>query len=418
MKTFLFHKRRILLITSAINLLLLFIVAIAILGPSLDLHAQMSWTQQNTFNNFCFFYYHYGKDSSADADTANCNKENNTFLSILKQETSSDNYTKWPQQVSLNDLAAAGLLTNPQNENPIKTQQDFLVAIPSTDTGLLALFKGDPQFLLTLWDYNSTYDYIPTCGTTTPTPQISASTCTNQPSSCSVNPQSFQHSDIWPIAGPMFLSIASQTLQNQDGQHVGIYDLYGRLLLQDHCSAAALAQTMKFNGQPIAQLDQAYRLEKDAMIEIATSHLSNTPLLTALIWAASQSDNQQLDSWFSSAIIANPIPSSAQPTPSTQPTPTATPIPSSTTQFHIQIVNQDDQYSFVPPIAMIAKGTTVVWTNASDAPHTVTSIIGSNALNSPQFGPNQTFQMVFNTAGTYAYHCALHPDMEAVLIVT
>ena len=75
-----------------------------------------------------------------------------------------------------------------------------------------------------------------------------------------------------------------------------------------------LAQTLKLNGQPI-QPNQAYMLEQDALIQTAIANASNTQLLIALVWVVSQNNYQQLDNWFSSAILTDPINSNAQPAP-------------------------------------------------------------------------------------------------------
>jgi plastocyanin len=409
------------------------------LGPSPGIHAQRAWNQHNPFSVFCNFYYHDGKDISADADAATCDKQSNTFLSILQQETSSDNYTKWPQQVSLDDIAMAGQLVNLQTKTPIKTQHDFQAAIPVADTDLLNLFQGDSEFLPTVWDYNSTYDYLPPCGTATSN-TVPISTCPNQPNqapSCPVNPQSFQHTDIWPVVGPMLLTTISQDLQDQNGHAIGIYDIYGRLLLQDHCSVATLAQTLKLNGQPI-QPNQAYLLEQDALIQTAIANASNTQLLIALVWVVSQNNYQQLDNWFSSAILTDPINSSAQPTPNSQPTPSYQPPPSVQPTFsplssvsvassapqsapqsvqQVNIVEKNGKYSFEPPIVIVPKGTTVEWTNNSDAAQTIVS--DTNAFpTSSSCGSHQNIQMVFNTPGPFGYHSGTNPYMRATVIVT
>jgi plastocyanin len=86
-------------------------------------------------------------------------------------------------------------------------------------------------------------------------------------------------------------------------------------------------------------------------------------------------------------------------------------------EVQVKIVEQNDQYAFQPATLTIAKGTKVTWTNTSDAPHTVTS--DSNAFTaSSSLQQNQTFSMTFNTAGTYAYHCSIHPYMKATITVT
>ncbi len=110
----------------------------------------------------------------------------------------------------------------------------------------------------------------------------------------------------------------------------------------------------------------------------------------------------------------------------TTPTPTATSQPSATSQSSatatgtiakVKIVEKNNVYAFDPATLTITKGTQVVWTNMSDAPHTVTSDTG--AFNTPSsLMQNQTFMMTFTTAGTFAYHCNIHTYMKATITVT
>jgi plastocyanin len=83
----------------------------------------------------------------------------------------------------------------------------------------------------------------------------------------------------------------------------------------------------------------------------------------------------------------------------------------------VQIVEKNNEYSFEPATITIPKGTKVVWTNNSDAPHTVTSDTNVFSSNST-LSEKQTYAMVFNTAGTYAYHCNIHTYMKGIVIVT
>jgi len=64
------------------------------------------------------------------------------------------------------------------------------------------------------------------------------------------------------------------------------------------------------------------------------------------------------------------------PTATSQPTPSPTPTtaPSTTaTVAKVKIIEKNDMYMFDPATLTIKTGTQVVWTNMSDAPHTVTS---------------------------------------------
>ncbi len=73
-------------------------------------------------------------------------------------------------------------------------------------------------------------------------------------------------------------------------------------------------------------------------------------------------------------------------------------------------------FAFSPVTLTINKGDTVVWTNVDAAPHTVTSDSGSE-LTSDTLNKGDTYTHTFNTAGTFAYHCAFHSGMKATVVV-
>jgi plastocyanin len=101
------------------------------------------------------------------------------------------------------------------------------------------------------------------------------------------------------------------------------------------------------------------------------------------------------------------------PTATSQPTPTPTP-----TVVMVKIIEQSEKYSFSPATLSIKVGTQVVWTNTSDAPHTVTSD-SAGVFSSPgNITQHQTFMFTFTTPGTFAYHCNVHPYMKATITVT
>ena len=101
-------------------------------------------------------------------------------------------------------------------------------------------------------------------------------------------------------------------------------------------------------------------------------------------------------------------------TPTAQASPTSAPA---STIVHVQIVEHNGQYAFQPATITIRKGTQIVWTNGSDAPHTVTSDTGA-FTSSSTVTPQQTYMLTFNTAGTFTYHCSIHPYMKATITVT
>lgn len=81
----------------------------------------------------------------------------------------------------------------------------------------------------------------------------------------------------------------------------------------------------------------------------------------------------------------------------------------------VSIVEQNGQYKFRPASLTVAEGTTVTWTNNSDAPHTVTA--DGRLFDSGQVDENGTFEQTFSTAGEFAYHCAFHDYMHGTVRV-
>ena len=74
-----------------------------------------------------------------------------------------------------------------------------------------------------------------------------------------------------------------------------------------------------------------------------------------------------------------------------------------------------DNFTFNPQQITVKAGTTVVWTNHDDIPHTVTSstkVFKSNALDT-----DDKFLFTFTTPGSYLYFCALHPHMTGSIVV-
>lgn len=83
----------------------------------------------------------------------------------------------------------------------------------------------------------------------------------------------------------------------------------------------------------------------------------------------------------------------------------------------VKIVEVNNKYSFQPAEITVPKGGKIMWTNTSDAPHTVTSDTSAFTASS-NLMQNDTFSMVMTTSGTFAYHCSIHPYMKANIVVT
>ena len=71
--------------------------------------------------------------------------------------------------------------------------------------------------------------------------------------------------------------------------------------------------------------------------------------------------------------------------------------------------------AFNPSVISVTAGTTITWTNKDAIGHTVTSDAG--LFNSGTIITNGTFSYMFATAGTYSYHCAIHPSMTGTVKV-
>lgn len=71
--------------------------------------------------------------------------------------------------------------------------------------------------------------------------------------------------------------------------------------------------------------------------------------------------------------------------------------------------------AFNPPSLTVPVNTTVTWTNNDGITHTVTSDTG--VFSSGNIGGGGTFSFTFTTAGTFPYHCSIHTEMVAIIIV-
>jgi len=70
---------------------------------------------------------------------------------------------------------------------------------------------------------------------------------------------------------------------------------------------------------------------------------------------------------------------------------------------------------FEPADIAVAVGGTVDWVNRDDRPHTVTA--GDGSFGSETMDQGATFSETFATAGSFAYLCAIHPEMQGTIRV-
>ena len=74
-----------------------------------------------------------------------------------------------------------------------------------------------------------------------------------------------------------------------------------------------------------------------------------------------------------------------------------------------------DNFTFNPPRVTVKAGTTVMWDNEDDIPHTVTS--SAKLFKSKVLDTEGKFSFTFTTPGTYEYFCSLHPHMTGTIVV-
>jgi plastocyanin len=71
--------------------------------------------------------------------------------------------------------------------------------------------------------------------------------------------------------------------------------------------------------------------------------------------------------------------------------------------------------AFNPATITINTGTVITWTNKDGVSHTVTS--DTYQFSSGNIAGNETYTNTFSSAGTYVYHCSIHTNMTATVIV-
>lgn len=72
-------------------------------------------------------------------------------------------------------------------------------------------------------------------------------------------------------------------------------------------------------------------------------------------------------------------------------------------------------FAFSPQSVTVAVGDTVTWSNADAQNHTATANGGS--FDTGTIGGSTSKSVTFSTAGTFAYHCKIHPSMTGTIVV-
>lgn len=96
------------------------------------------------------------------------------------------------------------------------------------------------------------------------------------------------------------------------------------------------------------------------------------------------------------------------PPPSVQTTQTVAPVAKNT----IAIQN----FAFSPATITLKAGDSITWTNQDAAPHTATADDGS--FDTGSLANGQSKSITFSKPGTFTYHCSVHPNMKATIVVT
>lgn len=77
----------------------------------------------------------------------------------------------------------------------------------------------------------------------------------------------------------------------------------------------------------------------------------------------------------------------------------------------IKIANFD----FSPGMVTVPVGTTVTWTNLDDDAHDI--VADNKAFHSAPLDSGDSYSFTFASAGTYGYHCGVHPRMVGKIVV-
>jgi plastocyanin len=108
------------------------------------------------------------------------------------------------------------------------------------------------------------------------------------------------------------------------------------------------------------------------------------------------------------------------PTTGTTSTPTTAATQAGNAQTVMIITDSSGSFAFSPATLTIKSGTTVTWKNTTAVGHTVTSDDGKSfdsGTSNPIAAQGGMFSFTFTKAGTFAYHCTIHPFMKATIIV-
>ena len=73
-------------------------------------------------------------------------------------------------------------------------------------------------------------------------------------------------------------------------------------------------------------------------------------------------------------------------------------------------------FVFTPATLTVAPGTTVIWVNEDDIPHTVVAD-DKTTFRSKVLDTGDRFSFTFAKPGTFGYFCSIHPHMTGKVVV-
>lgn len=156
---------------------------------------------------------------------------------------------------------------------------------------------------------------------------------------------------------------------------------------------------------------KVYAVDQGGILRwVSTAQLAET--LYGLSWKNQIDD--VADSFFSNYKIGTPIQTASDYQPAnvmTQTTQISDDKLMDSSQAAITIGSVSN--GFVPSTITIKKGTTVTWTNNDSTAHTV---VGTG-FTSQSLSYNQSYTHRYDTAGSFDYHCGIHPVMQGTVNV-
>ncbi len=72
-------------------------------------------------------------------------------------------------------------------------------------------------------------------------------------------------------------------------------------------------------------------------------------------------------------------------------------------------------FAFSPATITVKVGDSITWENSDSAPHSATADDGN--FDTGRFGQGESKTVTFDKAGTFNYHCSVHPNMKATVVV-